>query len=92
MVSMILAISSVSRVDFPIIVVLFHGPLVMRLKKSRPGFRSLNAYVSDCEQINHHFGPFYDDLLHSLDVIDSVMEDVDDLDVLDIQDSVTGVV
>jgi hypothetical protein len=32
------------------------------------------------------------DLLHSIDVIDFVMEGVDDLDVLDIRDSIPGVI
>jgi hypothetical protein len=91
-VFMILAISPVSRVDFPVILFLLCGPLAMRLKKSNPGFRILNARVSDYEQIGHHFGFIHGDLLHSLDVVDSVAEDVDDLDVLDIQYSVPDVV
>jgi hypothetical protein len=56
-----------------------------------PGIRSLNAYVSDCEQIDHHSGLLHSDLLHSLDVIDSVVESIDDLDVLNIWDSVPSV-
>jgi hypothetical protein len=37
-VSAILAISSVSRVDFPVVLLLLRGPLAMRLKKSSPSF------------------------------------------------------
>jgi hypothetical protein len=87
-VSTILAISSVSHVDFPVILLLLRGPLVTRLKKSSPGFESLNIYVSDCEQISHHFGLLHDDILYSLDVTDFIVKDVDDLDILNIQDSV----
>jgi hypothetical protein len=64
----------------------------MRLKKSSLGFRSLNACVSDCEQIVHHLGLLHGDLLHSLDTTNSVVEGVDDLDVLDILDSVLCIV
>jgi hypothetical protein len=49
-VSTILAISSFSRVDFLVVLFLLHGPLATKLKKSSPGFGSLNAYVSDYEQ------------------------------------------
>jgi hypothetical protein len=90
-VSAILAISSVSHGDLSIALLLPHGPLATRLKKSSPGFKSLNAYVSNCEQIDHCFGLLHGNLLHSLDVDDSVMEGVDDLDVLEIQDSVLGI-
>jgi hypothetical protein len=64
----------------------------MRLRKSSPGFRSLNAYVSDCEQIDHRSRLLHVDVLHSLDVADSVVEGIDDLDVLDIRDDILGVV
>jgi hypothetical protein len=67
----------------------FH--LTTRLKKSSPGFRSLNAYVSDCEQIGHSSWLLHGDLLHSLDVAGSIVESIDNLNVLDIWDSVTGV-
>jgi hypothetical protein len=90
-VSTILAISSVSHVDFPVILLLLRGPLVTRLKKSSPGFKSLNIYVSDCEQTSHRFGLLHDDILYSLDVTDFIVEDVDDLDILDIQDSVPSI-
>jgi hypothetical protein len=82
-VSAILAISSVGRVDFPVILLLLCGALATRLKKSSPGFGSHNACVSDCEQISHRFGLLHGDL-HSLDVTDSVMEDIDDLNILDV--------
>jgi hypothetical protein len=91
MVSMILAISWVSRVDFPVILLLLCRPLDMRLKKSSQGFRSLNAYVSDYEQIGHYFGFLHGYLLHSLEVPDSVVEGIDDLYVLNIRDSVPGI-
>jgi hypothetical protein len=48
-ISMILAISSVSCVDFPIVLLLLRGPFVAGLKKSSPGVESLNAYICDCE-------------------------------------------
>jgi hypothetical protein len=91
-VSTILAISLVSHVDFPVVLLCLRGPLAMRLKKSSPGFISLNACVSDCEQIGHHLELLHGDLLHNLDVVESVMEGIDDLDVLDILDSVLSVV
>jgi hypothetical protein len=84
MVSVILAISSASRVDFPVVLLLLRGPLATGLKKSSLGFRSLNAYVRNCKQIGHHFGILHGNLLHSLDVADSVTEGVDNLDLLDI--------
>jgi hypothetical protein len=91
MISMILVISPVSRVDFLVVPLLLRGPLTTRLKKSNPGFGSLNACVSDCEQIGHHFGLLHGDLLHSLNVADSVVEGVDYLNVLDIRDNIPGV-
>jgi hypothetical protein len=91
-VFVILAISPVSHVDFPIILLLLRGPLVTRLKKLCLGFGSLNACVRDHEQIRHCFGLLHDDLLHILDVTDSVMKGVDDLDVLDIRDSIPDIV
>jgi hypothetical protein len=90
-VSMILAISPVSYVDFPAILLLLHRAHATRLKKSRLGFESLNAYISDCEQIGHHSWLIHGVLLHSLDVADSITEGINDLDVLDIWDSVPSV-
>jgi hypothetical protein len=90
-VSMILVISSVSRVDFLVILLLPCRPLATRLKMSSPGFEGLNAYVSDYEQIDHHFGLLHGDLLHSLDVVDSAVEGIADLDVLDIRDSIPSI-
>jgi hypothetical protein len=86
-VSTILAISSISCVDFLIILLLLYGPLATRLKKLSLGFGSLNAYVSECEKIGHHSRLLYGDLLHSLDVADSIVEGIDELDVLDIWDA-----
>jgi hypothetical protein len=90
-VSMILATPSVSRVDFLIILLLLRGPFATGLKKSSLGFRSLNAYLSDCEQIGHYSGLLHGNLLHSLDVANSVAEGYDDLNVLDIRDGVPGI-
>jgi hypothetical protein len=67
------------------------GPLAMRLKKLSLGFKNLNACVSNHEQIGHCLGLLHGDLLHGLDVADSVTEGIDGLDVLDIRDSVPGV-
>jgi hypothetical protein len=64
----------------------------VRLKKSSLGFGSLDACVSDHEQIDHRLGLFHCDLLHNLNVADSVAEGVDDLNVLDIRDSVSSIV
>jgi hypothetical protein len=91
-VSVILAISPVNCVDFPVVLLLLHGPLSMRLKKSSPCFRSFDACINDREQIGHRLGIFYGDLLHGLDVTDSVVKCVDDLDVLNIRDSVLNIV
>jgi hypothetical protein len=90
-VSMILAISLVSRVDFSALLLLLCRPLATRHKKLSPCFKSLNARVSGYEQISHHLGLLHGNLLNSLDVTDSVAEGVDDLNVLDILDSVLGV-
>jgi hypothetical protein len=64
----------------------------MGLKKSSLGFISLNAHVSDCKQIGHRSRLLHGDLLHSLDLADSVTESIDDLNVLDIRDGVAGIV
>jgi hypothetical protein len=84
-------ISLVNRVDFPVILILLHGPLAMRLKKSSLGLGSLNACVSDREQIGNCLRPLHGDLLHSLDVADSVVKGIDDLDVLHIQNNISGI-
>jgi hypothetical protein len=90
-VSAILAISMVSRVDVPIVLLLHHVPLATRLNKLSSCFRNLNACVNDCEQIDKCLELLHGDLLHSLDVADSITEGVDDLDVLDIRDSIPGI-
>jgi hypothetical protein len=87
-VSVILAISSVSRVDFPIVLLLLHGPLATRLKKLSLGFGNLDACVSHREQIVLRLGLLHGDLLHGIDVVDSVTKDVDDLNVLDVWGSI----
>jgi hypothetical protein len=90
-VSMASAISPVSRVDFPVVLLLLRWPLATRLKKSSLCFKSLDACVRDCEKIGHHLRLLHGNLLHNLDVTDSVVESVNDLDVLDILDSVPGI-
>jgi hypothetical protein len=91
-VSTVSVISSVSRIDISVVQLLLHGPLATGLKKSSPDFGSLNAYVSNCEQINHCSGLLHGDLLHSLDIANSIVEGIDDLDVLDIWDVIPDVV
>jgi hypothetical protein len=54
--------------------------------------RYLDAGVRDYKQIYHRHGFLHCDLLHGLDVADSVVEGVDDLDVLNVRDSVPSVV
>jgi hypothetical protein len=88
----IFAISSVSHIDFLIILLLLRGTLVVGLKKLSLGFGSLNAQVSDCEQTDHHSRLLHGDLLHNLDIANSVMESIDDLDILDIWDGVPGII
>jgi hypothetical protein len=88
----IVVIFLISHVDFSVVLLLLHGPLATRLKKSSPSFGSLDACVSHREQIGHHLGLFHGDLLHGLDVADSVVEGINDLDVLDIRDSVLDIV
>jgi hypothetical protein len=48
-VSMIFAISSISCVDFLVILLLLRGALAIGVKKSSPGIRCLNTYVSNCK-------------------------------------------
>jgi hypothetical protein len=76
MISVILAISPVSCVDFPIVLLLLRGPLTAGLNKSNLGhyLRLLHGY-----------------LIHSLDITDPVVKGVDDLNVLDVRDSITGI-
>jgi hypothetical protein len=82
-ISTIPVASMIDCVDFPIVLLLLWGPLAVGLKKLSPGLRSLNAYVSDCEQIGHHFLLLHGYLLHSLDIDNPVMEDIDDFDALE---------
>jgi hypothetical protein len=90
-ISTIFVISPVSCVDFLIVLLLLRGSIVVGLKKSSPSLGSLNAYVSNCKQIGHRSGLLHDDLLHNLDVTDSVMESIDDLDILDVRDVVPDI-
>jgi hypothetical protein len=60
----------------------------MGLKESSPGLGCFDACIRDNEQISHHLGFLHSNLLHGLDVANSVMEGIDDLDVLDVQDSI----
>jgi hypothetical protein len=63
----------------------------MRLQKLSPGFESLYAYISDREQISHHFGLLHGYLFYSFDIADAIMEGVNDLDVLDVRDAIFGI-
>jgi hypothetical protein len=87
----IFVISPVSCVDFLIVLFLLRGSIAAGLKKSSPGLRSLNAYVSNCKQIGHRSGLLHGDLLHNLGVTDSVTESIDDLDILDVWDVIPSV-
>jgi hypothetical protein len=87
----IIVVSPIGHVDLLIVLLLLRGPLAMRLKKSSPGFGSLIACVRDCKQISHCLGFLQGDLLHGLDVADSIAECVDDLDVLNVRDSVPSI-
>jgi hypothetical protein len=73
-------------------IILSLEPECHRLKKSSPCLRSLNAYVSNCKQIGHCSGLLHGDLLHSLDITDSITESIDDLYVMYVQDDVPGIV
>jgi hypothetical protein len=90
-ISTVFAVSPIGHVDLPVILLLFLGPLAIRLKKSSSGFESINACVRDCELIGHHLGFLHGDLLRGLNVVDSIMEGVDDLNVLDIRDNVPSI-
>jgi hypothetical protein len=57
-VSTILAISPINRVDFSVVLLLLHRPLATRLKKLSLGFESLDTCVCDCEQIDYHLELF----------------------------------
>jgi hypothetical protein len=90
-ISVVFAISPIGHVDLLIVLLLLRGPLAVGLKESSPGLGCLDACVLNCEQIDHHLGFLHGDLLHGLDVADSIAEGVDDLDVMDVRDSVPGV-
>jgi hypothetical protein len=90
-VSVILAVSMIGRVNFPGVLLLLRGPLATRLKELSPSLRSLDAHVSDHEQIGHRFRLLHGYLLHSLDVANPIMKGVDDFNVLDVWDSVSGI-
>jgi hypothetical protein len=90
-ISAVLGVSLIGHVDLPIVLLLLWGPLAAGLKELSPGFECLDACVRDCEQISHRLGFLHGDLLHDLDVTDSITEGVDDLDVLDVRDSIPGI-
>jgi hypothetical protein len=87
----VLVVSLIGRVDLPIVLLLLWGPIAVWLKELSPGLGCHDACVYDCEQIGHRLGFLHGDLLHSLDVADSIAEGVDDLDVLDVWDSVPSI-
>jgi hypothetical protein len=62
-----------------------------QLKKSSTSFGSLYVCIRDCEYINYCLAFFHDDLLHGLDVTNSITEDIDGLDVLDVRDSIPDI-
>jgi hypothetical protein len=70
--SVIPTISPVSCVDFSVVLLLLQGSLAMRLKKSSPGFGSLNTCVCNCKHIDHCLGLLHGNVLHSLDRVPSV--------------------
>jgi hypothetical protein len=90
-ISTVFVVSPIGHVELLIVLLLFRWPLATRLKKSSPGFRNLDACVRDCEQIGHRLGFLHGDLIHDLDVTDSIAEGIDDLDVLDVRDSILGI-
>jgi hypothetical protein len=91
-VPVIVAILAIRRVDLPIFLLFLHwGPLVMWFKELSSGLWGLDADVSDCQQIDHHFGLLHGDLFDSPNIADPVTKGVDDFDVLDIRDNISGV-
>jgi hypothetical protein len=87
-ISAVLAVSLISRVDLPIVLLLLLGPLDTGLKELSPGLRCVDACVRGYELFGHRLGFLHGDFLHGLDVVDSVAEDIDDLDVLDVRDRI----
>jgi hypothetical protein len=86
----VLLISSFYGVDLSVIP--FSGwPLATRLLKSSPSFGSLYAYISDREQISHHFRILHGYLFHSFNIVDAITEGINDLDVLDVRDVISGI-
>jgi hypothetical protein len=69
----------------------FEGPLAAGLKESSLGLGCLDACVHDYEQNSHCLMFLHGDLLHGLDVADSVTEGIDDLDILDVRDSIPSI-
>jgi hypothetical protein len=63
----------------------------MRLQKSSPGFRRLDAYIGNHEQISHRFGLLHGYVFHSFDIVDAITKGVNDLDVLDVRGVVSGI-
>jgi hypothetical protein len=88
--SAVLLISSFCGVDLPVIP-FSRWPLATRLQKSSPSFESLYAYISDHEQIRHHFGLLHGYLFHRFNIADTITECVNDLDVLDVRDAISGI-
>jgi hypothetical protein len=90
-ISTVFVVSPIGHVHLLIVLLLLCEPLVMGLKESSLGLGCLNACVRDYEQISHHLRFLHGDLLHVLDVADSITKGIVDLDVLDVQDSVPGI-
>jgi hypothetical protein len=91
-ISVISAISTISCVDLPIVLLLLRESLAMSFKEPSPSLKGIDAYVSDCKQIGHCFRLLHGDLLNSLDVTHPTTKGIDDLDVLDLWDSVPSIV
>jgi hypothetical protein len=92
MISAIPMILPIGYVDIPIVLLLLWGPLTTWYKEPSPDIGCLNAYVNDCEQINHYFGLLHGDLPNNLDITHPVVIGIDDLDVMDVWDNIPGVV
>jgi hypothetical protein len=65
--------------------------LASRLEKSSMGFGSFYAYISNHEQIGHHFGLLHRYLFHGFEIADAISEGVNNLDVLDVRNVVSGI-
>jgi hypothetical protein len=63
----------------------------MWFKEPGSGLEGLNAEVSNYKKIDHRFRLFHGDLLHRLNVTDSIAQGIDNFDVLNVWDIVPGI-